>query len=955
MRYRDFKLTEDELFELKMSPSNLARMAKDIDARAGLEFELVIPDFEGEQEELDPEPDYDMDERFPVGRGWRREVIDFFRGGDSPNSTGYIERQLTDLEENFYGWFDDESENFINSDEGRERALEIAADNVSEDDYETTEQYEAALIEYIDNNGDNIRDTLLDEYREDMDSHWERYLEEENLTTMSDFSSAYNLDWPYWMYPERDGGNFSVDSVAQDFSDAIGRPVTVSSSYHGATRRAGHYAVEPDSSIEGDDGEGGLEFVSPPLPIPEMLADIDKVVKWASRIGAYTNESTGLHMNVSVPQQDQLDFVKLVMFLGDNYILEQFGREGNHYCQSMLDKIKSIARSSPDRVDEMLRQFQGGLNQLASKMVHTGSTSKYSSINVQSNRVEFRSPGGDWMGEYASDPGKVKNTLLRGVVSLGVATDPTAYKQEYYKKLYKTLSQGREDSSIEYFAKYAAGELPKQALKSFIKQLQTKRQVSKDAGSGKLYWWRVFRQGYSGSIEVVAATREEAIDKGTANDGYPSWRGQPDVRAEPLRPYTAEQTPSRDQEFTGTWEVVSRNSNEVVHTIRGIGNAVADAERHAATWQEMTGFDDPVYVRPQMRPRESSRSDMPGPSVYAIVNNHDGEVLLPGQQGTWVYIQTIADNIRNRRNIPRDDIRIVDMYNNHAYLISGQRADNIGGQPAVGGEQSSDANYEIVDRRSATPYPVFRFIANTDQEAGRKYSDWLAARGLPDDTEDYGWRRIENRGIPGSTAELQRQRAEQTPSRDQEFTGHWEVVSRNTDEVVSIISGIGNAVADAERHAARWQQQTGFDDPVYVRPLMRPRDNLSRNQGEVDQAQQTEYRVDYTVTYDDEVRNNSMTVPAANADAAMAAVRNRLERAGWTINRIEADAVNSAARGTESLPPGNTRWLVLDQNDREVYSFVHRSNQGEANQYAANWLRSQGLLGSGEFMVVPAR
>ena len=52
MRYREFNLTEDELFELKMSPSNLARMAKDIDALAGLEFELVVPDIEGE-------PDYD--------------------------------------------------------------------------------------------------------------------------------------------------------------------------------------------------------------------------------------------------------------------------------------------------------------------------------------------------------------------------------------------------------------------------------------------------------------------------------------------------------------------------------------------------------------------------------------------------------------------------------------------------------------------------------------------------------------------------------------------------------------------------------------------------------------------------------------------------------------------------------------------------------------------------------
>jgi hypothetical protein len=124
------------------------------------------------------------------------------------------------------------------------------------------------------------------------------------------------------------------------------------------------------------------------------------------------------------------------------------------------------------------------------------------------------------------------------------------------------------------------------------------------------------------------------------------------------------------------------------------------------------------------------------------------------------------------------------------------------------------------------------------------------------------------------------------PSRDQEFTGVWEIVSRNTDEVVSIMSGLGNAVADAEAHAANWVRDTEFADPIYVRPRMRARQQ---------------------------------------------------------------------AQGTESLPPGNTRWRVLDQNDREVYSFVHRSNQGEANQYAANWLRQNGLAGRGEFTVIPAR
>ena len=763
MRYREFELTEDELFELKMSPTNLSKMAKNIDALAGLEFELVVPFIEGEQEDPDMEPDYEYDESFPTGPGWTRDVINFFTGGDMGNSRSYVQRKIDDLNENFYGWLDDEFENYLNSDEGRERTIEIARIEVDEEEYE--KDPEGAMQRYLDDNSDDIREQLEEEFRDDTDNHFERYLEEENLTTMSEFGSAYNLEWPYWTSQERDSGGADIDAVAESFSDAIGRPVTVSSSYHGATRRAGHYAVEPDSSIEGDDGESGLEFVSPPLPIPDMIEDIGKVAKWASQVGAYTNDSTGLHMNVSVPNIEDLDYVKLAMFLGDNYILEQFGREGNTYCKSALDKIKSTARANPDRVDEMLRQFQNGLNDLASKMIHTGSTEKYTSINRQSNRVEFRSPGGDWLNEFGDNPDKIKNTLLRTVVALDVASDPTAYRQEYYKKLYKTLSQGSEDTSIEYFAKYAAGELPKQALKSFIRQIQTKREVQKQApGSGKQYWWRVSRQGYSGSIEVVAATREEAIDKGTSSpDGYPSWRSQPDVRAEPLRPYneTPQQTSSRDQEFTGTWEVVTRLGNEVVHTFSGIGNAVPVAERYAENWAEATGFDDPIYVRPVMRPRQQ--------------------------------------------------------------------------QPQAGGEQSTDANWEIVDK-STDPWTVkFRFIANTPQEAIAKLRDWIQGTG-------------EYRA--GDTSAL-------------------------------------------SRYAIR---------PIEGRPTAEP-------------------------------------VPGSTQDR---------------INQRLAGQQDQAP-GTGSLPEGNVRWRILDFDDNEVHSFVHRTVQREANAYALQWLRQNNMLGRGEFRVVPVQ
>jgi hypothetical protein len=500
-----------------------------------------------------------------------------------------------------------------------------------------------------------------------------------------------------------------------------------------------------------------------------MLEDIDKVAKWASQAGAYTNSTTGLHMNVSVPDQQNLDYVKLAMFLGDEYILKQFGREGNSYCKSALNKIKQQAKQNPDRVDEMLRQFQGGLNQLASKLIHTGSTEKFVSINNRENWIEFRSPGGDWLGD---DLGPVKNTLLRAVVALDVATKPQEYKQEYYKKLYKTLSQGSEDTSIEYFARYAAGELPKAALKSFIRQIQTKRQVSKEKpDSGKLYWWRVSKEGRGAAntavIEVVADSENSAKIKAAREWGIPTLASTINVMsADPIRPYeeTPQQTPSRDQEFTGTWEVVTRLGNEVVYTFSGIGNEVAVAQRRAENWAEATGFDDPIYVRPVMRPR-----------------------MVAG---------STQDRTSQRGQMPR--------------------------------HEPDDGNWEIYSL--STNNSVYRFVANTEEEAVRAFNIWQDTIRNPN-------------------------------------------VSRQGFNLRAVQPG---------------------------------------------EPSQTTY-------------NPQQPVPGSTE----------------YLNR------ELAAQGTASLPEGNVRWRILDFDDNEVHSFVHRTVQREANAYALQWLRQNGMLGRGEFRVVP--
>jgi len=853
MRFKEFELTEDELLEIKMSPTNLARMARDIDARVGMEFELIVPNADAdEQDEYESEPDYDADESFPTGRGWATHILAFFRHGSMSSPRALVQRAIDNLNEDFYAWVEEDQGDWINSNLGQARVREIAIDNVDRDDYESDEEYDLALEKYIEDNEDSIREQLIDEYNEDLDSKFEEWLDDNGISMLSDFANEYNLEWPYWTEPDSDyyvgGGGVSINDVANDFSNAIGRPVNASSSYHGATRQPGRYVVEPDSSLHGDEpGDGGLEFVSPPLTIAEMLEDIDRVAAWAERSGAYTNSSTGLHMNVSVPNQDKLDFVKLAMFLGDQYVLEKFGREGNDYCKSILKNIKTKAKGDPEAVKEMLRQFQNGLNDLASKLLHTGETGKYSSINNRGGWVEFRSPGGDWLGRDNLDD--VKNTMLRAVVALDVATKPEAFKQEYYKKLYKTLSLGKDNDVIQYFAKYAAGELPQSALKAFVRQIQGQRGIDKLTKGAKdiLLVWKVTGSAsspyQSQGTEVIAKNEIgaylEAIKKWQLNIGSSSideWAREHSWRAKPVR---------------------------------------------AATTADMNELSDKFY--------RVSLQGSPDKSVYVKAMSMYQALTIATRRHSDIFANAASEDI----NVVLDPD-----YTGRETMPATYRA-RLGEPEPVwreppGGEQSTDANYEIIARHSAsaTPYPVLRFIANTDEEAARKFSDWLASRGLPDDVADYSWRRIAGVRLPDPPETVD---IGSVPSRDQEFTGVWEIVSRNTDEVVSIMSGLGNAVADAERHAANWARDTGFDDPIYVRPLMRARDNVPRQQGEVQ------------------------------------------------------------ARGTESLPPGNTRWLVLDQNDREVYSFVHRSNQGEANVAAANWLRREGLLGRGEFMVVPAR
>jgi hypothetical protein len=484
--FAEFTEEQDNLFEITMSPSSLKKLSAQTGALAGMEFEMIVPgigDDDGDQE-----PDYDFDQRCRS----IQDARDFFYDGDY-NGRQDIERMSDRMQNDYAEWlYERLDRDFVN--ESEYLISEWVANNVDESEWNPDElegeARQEALDEFIANvDADPSSDyyqQALDEYREEFrDSYDESdWLDAEDLDLMSGVENVYNITWPHWR--STGSGEVSVEDTADSFQAAVGRDVKASSSYHSGrverpSTRSLHYIVEPDASLDPDDSDDqGLEFVSPPLPIEELLSDLNKVKAWADRTGCYTNDSTGLHINVSVPGwtqgTDQLDYVKLALLLGDEFVLDSFGRASNTYTKSAMGKIVDIVRQRPDRAQLLMNRMKKGLDQLATRLVHSRQTEKYTSINIKNGYIEFRSPGGDWLNDKFPE---IENTLRRFTVALSAAVDPDAYRQEYLKKLYKLLDVSGEKDPLSYFAKYAAGELPKAALKSFVRQAQLERGIKR--------------------------------------------------------------------------------------------------------------------------------------------------------------------------------------------------------------------------------------------------------------------------------------------------------------------------------------------------------------------------------------------------------------------------------------------------------------------------------------------
>lgn len=686
-------LSENQILdEVNMSPTMLRQTAAAIDATAGMEFEMIVPGVGGDDEEA--ELDYDQD--VPVRSIY--QISEFFSVNDH-NSRQMVERFTNKLMEQYQeAWYEAMSESWEKeyhdlilekimdehpekeavdqrlkekySDEEVAEILAVVASTPEsirsvrgrgEDTYVITHPLYGKYLKTFDEVDDEYDSTVeksykkqdryytdaLDEFQNDWDGLSEQaWLHDQGIRRMSDVADSSDLTWPHWTTPDLD-----IDAIADDFRKIVSYKVVVSPNYKGVSR-GDYFIIEPDQSIDPDSNDTnarGLEFITPtpPLPLDKMLTDLNKIVAWAKESGFKTNETTGLHMNVSLPgfskeDKSNLDYVKLALLLGDEYVLNQFGRIANTYTNSAMKKIRNRITQSPNEITKYFDLMRKGLALHASNIIHSPDTQKYTSINVKDGYIEFRSPGGDWLNE---DIKKLENTLLRFVVALDAAVSHDKYRDEYLKKLYKILAPKNEQDPIAIFAKWSAGELPQSALKSFIKRIQAQRAEKKTPPSespveqGRNY--KIFKDTNSNVLfRFQASTPEEArakfddwiVGNGGQRGGY--GYSVVDPRAErvwdPVGAWAATQhatndlssdtptwqrnrepVPSSTQDiqnqraagrFTGAWEVRDANDN-VVYTFSGVGNSQSDANRVASEWVARTHPDLPpgdISVLPVM-------------------------------------------------------------------------------------------------------------------------------------------------------------------------------------------------------------------------------------------------------------------------------------------------------------------------------------------------------------------
>jgi hypothetical protein len=289
--------------------------------------------------------------------------------------------------------------------------------------------------------------------------------------TKNDSSRVYISEHP-------EGGSEVVKqtfvNIEDSLSDALGVKATVEYKSRSAHAKAKDWLITSDQSIKGKEGDVGVEIISPPTPLGEALEDLKTMFEWMKHHSVETNITTGLHINLSMPNIKDIDLVKLVLFAGESHVMKAFDRIANSYTNPQIRSIINNVTGNgtlPKEASEMIALAKQNL-----------SSNKYSSVNIEKIKdgyLEFRMAGNV---DYHKDFKKVRETVLRFVSAIESAVDPEAERNEYLKKLTKMLGKADENNQVPGISdKSILNLLADESFDNMSKDIKAKMDKAKSA------------------------------------------------------------------------------------------------------------------------------------------------------------------------------------------------------------------------------------------------------------------------------------------------------------------------------------------------------------------------------------------------------------------------------------------------------------------------------------------
>ena len=250
-------------------------------------------------------------------------------------------------------------------------------------------------------------------------------------------------------YEDYPGYTKASEAIKPVLKNTMGSKVVIFQDRHDETKKLDRWYIEPDGSLNPNEEEDAcVEIVGPPEAPNKALDSLKKFFGMAQQMKFYTNKSTGLHINVSIPQD--IDVLKLAVFTGDQYVLQQYGRLENTYSRSVTRDIgkqdnrlrlsRGLTQTSAGRGKNVFgdKKISSELKlQFIQKIAKDISSTHTASISSENSKyISFRHTGGDYLTDYQG----IVDVVGRFVRAMVIAADPTAYRNEYLAAVAKLVA-----------------------------------------------------------------------------------------------------------------------------------------------------------------------------------------------------------------------------------------------------------------------------------------------------------------------------------------------------------------------------------------------------------------------------------------------------------------------------------------------------------------------------------